>query len=533
MIDDIVPLGNVNKILLWGGIMIVCSIVAVIANISANRMASAVCRDSIRRIRHDLFDKISTLSSGQIDKVTIPSLVSRLTSDTYNLHQMIGMMQRLGVRAPILMLGGIIVTLTLDPMLTLVLLSIIPFITFAVYFISKRGIPLYNNLQKSVDSLVLIVRENITGIRVIKALSKTDYEKERFSQTNTHVVQQEKRAGMNMAASSPLMNLFLNLGLVMVIIVGAYRVDSGLTSPGKIIAFLSYFTIILNAMLMITRIFVNLSKGIASGNRISEILEMEEDLPLEDLPPVSEDYHIVFDNVSFSYNKTEDNLTDISFRLKRGETLGIIGSTGSGKSTIVQLLMRFYDADKGQIRINGKDVRSIPPEILHTCFGVALQNDVLFADTIGSNVSFGRDITREQLNSSIIHAQAGDFVSSLTEGLDYRVDSKGANLSGGQKQRLLISRALAGRPEILILDDSSSALDYKTDASLRKAIKENYSNTTSIIIAQRVSSIMNADQILVIEDGKELALGTHQELLKSCDIYREISQTQIGVEQHG
>ncbi len=530
MIDYVVPLENTSKIMLWGGIMILCSALGLGGNILANRMAAKVTRDTMRKIRHDLFAKITTLSSGQIDEVTIPSLVSRLTSDTYNLHQLIGMMQRIGIRAPILLLGGIIITLTLDPVLTLVLLCIIPFITFAVYLISKRGIPLFNKLQQTVESLVRIVRENISGIRVIKALSKTDYEKGRFEKVNEAVVASEKKASINMASSSPLMNLFLNLGLVLVIIVGAFRVNTGLSSPGKIIAFLSYFTIILNAMLTITRIFVIFSKGVASGNRISEIMDMEEDLKLQSIPAKEEDYHIVFDNVSFSYNKNEDNLTNINFKLKRGETLGIIGPTGSGKTTIIQLLMRFYDVDKGSIRIDGRDIRSIPQEILHTLFGVTLQNDTIFRDTLGSNVAFGRDLSQEELNKGLENALAAEFVSSFNEGVDYPIDSRGANLSGGQKQRLLIARALSKNPEILILDDSSSALDYRTDAALRRNLRENYQNTTSIIIAQRVSSIMHAEQIMVLEEGKLLALGTHQELLDSCEVYRDISRTQMGGE---
>ncbi|MGM9972670.1 MAG: ABC transporter ATP-binding protein [Clostridiaceae bacterium] len=533
MIDSVVPLRSVPQILLWGGIMLLASITALIANIMANRMAAAVTRDTLRRIRHDLFEKITSLSSKQIDDISIPSLVSRITSDTYNIHQLIGMMQRIGIRAPILLLGGIIVTLTLDPVLTLVLLSIIPFITIAVYIISKRGIPLYSNLQKSVDSMVRVVRENITGIRVIKALSKTDYEKDRFHKANEEVVESEKRAGINMATSSPLMNLFLNVGLVLVIITGAYRVNNGLSTPGKIIAFLSYFTIILNAMLIITRIFVVMSKGFASGNRITEILELKEDLTIEDIPKVQEEYHIVFDDVSFSYNSNEDNLTNINFKIKKGETLGIIGPTGSGKTTIIQLLMRFYDVNKGSIRINGRDIRSIPWEILHTMFGVVLQNDILFRDTIGENISFGRNLTEEQLRESIRHAQAEEFISSIDEGFNYKVASKGANLSGGQKQRLLIARALANSPEILILDDSSSALDYKTDSALRASLRESFKGTTSIIIAQRVSSIMHADHILVLEDGNILASGTHEELLSSSDIYQEISRMQLGGEING
>lgn len=528
MIDDVVPLKNVPRIVLWGGAMIACAAVALITNIVANRMASWVAQHTTEALRHDLFSKISYLSCGQIDGYSIPSLESRLTSDTYNVHQMIGMMQRLGVRAPILLIGGIFVTLMLEPVLALILIAVLPLIALVVYGVSRKGIPLYTKLQQGVDAMVRTVRENITGIRVIKALSKTDYEKERFSSVNEEVVRREKKAGITMALTNPLMNLFLNVGLTVVIIVGAFRVNGGLTQPGKILAFLTYFTIILNAMLSITRMFVMLSKGTASAERIREVLDTPEDLALVSSGDAAGGDHIRFDHVTFSYQKKEENLRDISFRLKRGETLGIIGATGCGKSTIVSLLMRLYDADAGEIRIDGQRVESIPPEVLHTKFGVVFQNDILFADTIAENIDFGRGLSRQQIEKAAECAQAMEFIRSLPEGFQHRLTAKGTNLSGGQKQRLLIARALAGDPEILILDDSSSALDYKTDSLLRQALAREYRNVTTIVIAQRISSILHADHILVLEEGQELGYGTHQELMDSCALYREISQSQMG-----
>lgn len=528
MIDDIVPLKDVPLILIWGVIMVICSIVAVVTNIVANRMASWVAQHTTQALRHDLFHKITYLSCKQIDEFTIPSLESRLTTDTYNIHQMIGMMQRLGVRAPILLLGGVLVTLTLDPILCLVLVSTMPFIGFLIYYISKKGIPLYVYLQRGVDAMVRTVRENIAGIRVIKALSKTDYEKDRFAGVNAEVVRRETKAATTMALTNPLMNLFLNLGLTAVIFVGAILVNNGMTQPGKIIAFLTYFTIILNAMLSINRMFVMYSKGTASAKRISEVLNTPEDLTLIQADPVSLPYHIVFEHVSFSYQKKEDNVTDISFRLKRGETLGIIVATGCGKSTLISLLMRLYDADSGEIFIDNRKIESIPPEELHTKFGVVFQNDILFADTIAENISFGRSLPLEQIQKAAECAQAAEFINALPDGYDHMLTAKGTNLSGGQKQRLLIARALAGNPEILILDDSSSALDYRTDAQLRRALAREYQGTTTVIIAQRISSILHADHILVLEEGKELGYGTHEELMQICALYREISQSQMG-----
>ncbi len=531
MIDDIVPLKDVGLIFIWGTAMIVCAVIALVTNIAANRMASWVAQHTTQTLRHDLFSKISYLSCKQIDDFSIPSLESRLTTDTYNIHQMIGMMQRLGVRAPILLLGGILVTLTLDPLLSLVLICTLPLIAAVMVYVSKKGIPLYIHLQRGVDEMVRTVRENISGIRVIKALSKTDYEKERFAKVNSEVVRREKKAATTMALTNPVMNLFLNVGLTVVILVGAFLVNANMSQPGKIIAFMTYFTIILNAMLSINRLFVMYSKGTASAARISEVLNTPEDLKTQKVPEdlnAEGTYHILFDDVSFSYQKKEEDISHISFRLKKGETLGIIGATGAGKSTITALLMRLYDADSGRILIDGKPVQSIPPEELHTKFGVVFQSDALFADTIAENIDFGRKLSKEQLLRAAECAQAMEFIRSLPDGFEHRLTARGTNLSGGQKQRLLIARALAGDPEILILDDSSSALDYRTDAKMRQALKQHYANTTSIIIAQRVSSILHADHILVIEDGKELGYGTHEELLQRCDIYRQIAESQMG-----
>ncbi len=528
LIDEVVPLRSVPLILLWGGAMVVCSVIALVGNIVANRMASRVARDTTESIRHDLYKKTAYLSARQMDWFTVPSLESRLTSDTYNVHQMIGMMQRLGVRAPILLLGGVLVTLTLEPVLTLVLVSTLPLIGIVVYLVSKKGIPMYTKLQQAVDSMVRTVRENVSGIRVIKALSKSEYEKQRFTKVNRDVVARDTKAGITMAVTNPVMNLFLNLGLTLVVIVGAFRVNAGVSQPGKIIAFMTYFIIILNAMLMVTRMFVMVSKGSASAGRISEVLNAGEDLSIQPLPQVGK-AHVEFQNVSFAYHKSE-TVTGISFSLKQGETLGIIGATGSGKSTIINLLMRLYDVNKGRVLIGGRDVKSIPSEELHRMFGVVFQNDYLMADTIAANIDFGRNLPREQIEAAASAAQASEFIDSLADGYDHMLTAKGTNLSGGQKQRLLIARALAGKPSILILDDSSSALDYRTDLKLRQAIREEYAGTTTVIVAQRVSSIKHANHILVLEDGRIIGSGTHEELMDSCGIYQEISRSQMGGE---
>ncbi len=528
LIDDVAKQGDVMQIYLWGVVMLICSIIAWVTNIVANRMASKVARDTTRSIRHDLYERINNLSCRQTDEFTIPSLISRLTSDTYNIHRMLGMMQRLGVRAPILLLGGVVVTLIMEPKLALVLVSTLPILAVGVVYISRKGIPMYRVLQTAIDRMVRVVRDNITGIRVIKALSKTEYEMRRFEGVNEEVSRKERRANIVMGATNPLMNLVLNFGLTAVIVTGAFLVNWGQTEPGNIIAFLTLFTIILNALMSINRMFVMYSQASASAQRITQVLDAPMDLETEAPDVVDTGDHIRFENVSFSYNGKQNNLEGIDFALKHGQTLGIMGATGSGKTTLIQLLQRFYPVSGGAIRIDGANVNGIEPKRLHTMFGVAFQSDTLFADTIYENIDFGRNLPKEQIELAARCAQAADFIDKLPDGYQHMLTSKGTNLSGGQKQRLLIARALAGRPEILILDDSSSALDYQTDAKMRRAVREHYPEVTTILIAQRVSSVRTSDLILVLDEGKMLGLGSHQQLMESCEVYRETSYIQMG-----
>ena len=529
IIDEVVPTHNVPMIVLWGIMMIVCSVICMAGNVIANRMASAVARDASRALRHDLFSRTMYLSCRQVDTFTIPSLESRLTTDTYNVHHMLGMMQRLGVRAPILLIGGILVTAYMEPVLTLVMIAVLPFITVVVWKISAKGIPLYTQMQKSVDNMVRVVRENIQGVRVIKALSKTDYERRRYEEANEALVKSETKAGVTMAATNPLMTIFLNTGLTAVIFVGAFRVNAGISEPGKIMAFISYFTLISNAMMSITRMFVMYSKGAASANRIGEVLDIPVDMEImQKLTVPGEDY-LVFDHVTFSYNGARDNVRDITFSIKEGGTLGIIGATGSGKTTLLALLLRFYDVTSGAIRIGGKDIRTMEDGELREKFGVALQNDFIYEDTIAENIRIGRDISIEEIRRAAENAQALEFIDALDDGFDHMLTTKGTNVSGGQRQRILIARALAGHPEILLLDDASSALDYKTDANLRRALRENCTDTrATILVAQRISAVMHCDQIVVIDEGKIIDAGTHEALLDSCEIYREIADSQLG-----
>lgn len=557
VIDNVIPMKSLQKIYLWGEVMIFCSFVAVAFNIIANRMASKVASEATQIIRHDLFAKTMYLSARQTDAFTKPSLISRLTTDTYNVNQMIGRIQRLGVRAPILLIGGIIFTMALDPVLASILLLVMPVLALVMAAVSRKGMPLYRKLQETADKFVCLVREDIAGIRVIKALSKMDYEKDKFDRVNTMVVTCERNAEQTMAVLNPAMNILLNLGLVGVILAGAYRVNAGTSEVGKILAFMTYFTIILNAMMSISRMFVIINKAVASGARIEQVLDCEEDMvrifgdecgvkagkergeepgekPGEKLgegagkEEQGQYGEIVFDHVTFSYNKNEPNLNDISFCVNKGEMLGVIGATGSGKTTLAALLMRLVDVDQGRILIQGQDIRSMEKKELQKKFGVVFQNDIIFEDSIFENVRMGRELSREDVRKALGYAQADEFTREKERNEGAMLDIKGANLSGGQKQRILIARALAAKPDILILDDSSSALDYRTDAKLRKQLKEHFRNTTTIMIAQRISSVMHADHILVLEDGEMIGYGTHEELIEQCQVYKEISRSQTG-----
>ncbi len=541
ILDDVVPLGRISLVLWWGVVMFFLAVAARLLNIRANRMASKVARDTIEEVRHDLFHKIMYLSGNQTDRIGIPSLISRLTADSYNVHSMIGRVQRIGVRAPIILMGGILITFTLEPVLTLVLIATLPLLSVLVYRVSKKGIPLYTKVSQSVDGVVRIMRENINGIRVVKALSKTDYEYGRFKEQNGELAEHEFKAGITMALSGPMMNLILNLGLTAIVVVGAYRVNAGASMPGRIVAFLSYFTMILHAMMAITRVFVDISKAAASANRIGLVLSEGDELLVRareadklsgedatEIPP-----RIEFLNVSFGYHAAsggEDKLClkNLNFRIMPGESLGILGATGSGKSTVINLLMRFYDVNSGSVRVDGRDVREYTPKELREKFAVVFQNDTVFHDSIMENICFGREIGEEEVMAAAKDACAYDFIMEKEDGFLSEAAIGGANLSGGQKQRLLITRALAGKPEILVLDDSSSALDYKTDAKLRRAIRKHYAGTNIVMVAQRVSSLMGLDHILVLEDGEAIGYGGHEELLKDCEVYREIYEVQMG-----
>ena len=525
IIDEVT---EVNKIIVYGLVMIGCSIIAMLFNVIANYFASLTARRFTRKMRHDLFVKINSLSMSQIDNLTTSSVMSRMSTDTYNIHQMVMIMQRMGVRAPILLIGGIVMTYFLDPTLTLILLATLPLITFVIMFFTFKGFPLFSKVQLRIDDMVRTMRENITGVRVIKALSKKDYEEERFEKVNKNVFDSDLKASKNMAKINPLINLFLNIGLVAVIFVGAFRVDSGIIKAGVIISFTTYFTIILNAMVSMTRIFMIYSKAFASSKRIEEIFNMETDLCVLDDVDQKEGSFIEFNDVSFAYLHQKNVLENINIKLEKGDSLGIIGATGSGKSTLINLLMRFYDCN-GKIYIDGLNIKNYDLHELRKIYGVSFQNDAILNDTIKNNIVFGREYDEAWFKKVCEISCVNSFAAGNSDGYDKMITARGTNLSGGQKQRILIARSIYSKPKVLILDDATSALDYKTDSYIRRRIKEEFPDITLIYVSSRVSSIMNFTKIIVLDNGRIVEEGRHEDLInKESGIYKDIYTIQIG-----
>ena len=533
IIDQLAPKGQAGPVVGWGLAMAGLAWAVRWGNIFANQSAVYVSQDCTREIRQDLFQRTVTLSGAQADQFGLPSLISRMTSDSYNVQNFITSSQTVGVRAPIMLVGGVCVALTMDLALASILCVLAPVMTAIVIFVSRKGIPLYDRLQREVDEMTRVMRENVTGARVVKALRKEPYEERRFQAVNGRLTRSDLTASAVMAIPAPAVQMFMNLGLILVVLVGAKRVDSGAAEPGVILAFLIYFNLILHSAMSFNRIFILLSKATASADRIAEVLAAPEDQPPLTLPEERRENgaFLEFDHVSFTYAGTqaaEKSLDGVSFRLNRGETLGIIGATGAGKSTVVRLLMRFYDAQEGAVYVDGQDVRTYEKKALREKFGAVFQNDVIFAESLEENITLGRPLTEEEVFRAAEDALAADFIAAKPGGYGYIAGIKGANLSGGQKQRLCIARALAARPEILILDDAASALDYRTDAKLRQALRERYEGVTAVIVAQRVSSVMGADKVLVLDEGRVIGCGTHRELLERCGVYRDIYQSQMG-----
>ena len=535
MIDEDIPTGNISRVYRTGAFMLAFALATLILNIMGNRLAAIASSRLAHDLRHDLFVRTLELDSVSTDRFGIASLTSRLTTDTYNVATFFGRMQRMGMRAPMILIGGIIITFTLDVRLALIFLLVLPLVALTVYLVTKKTVAIYKKEQKILDDMVRRVDETASGIRVIKALSKVDFEKSRFDETAEKLSNEEIKAGRIASLTTPVNDLIFYFGFCLVVSLGAViSATTGEEMSGTLLAFMTYFTMVLNGMLVMSRMFVQMSKATASAARIEEILLTEREMTVIENTAKEEQNsdspYIVFDNVSFSYGGRRANIENLSFTLNRGETLGIIGGTGSGKSTVAKLLMRLYDVTEGSICIGGRDIRSIPFDELYSMFGVAYQNDFVPRGTVRENIDFFRGRSDEEIARAAEIAQAAGFISELEGGLDHEIATRGMNVSGGQRQRLLVSRAVLGNPDILILDDASSALDYKTDATLRSAIKHQV-NTTTVIVSQRVASVRSADKILVLDGGRAVGLGTHDELIKSNPEYRDIAAVQMSLEE--
>ena len=498
-------------------------------------------------LRHDLFCHIEQLSYAAVDKAGSATLVVRITSDINQVQSGVNLVLRLFLRSPFIVVGAMVMAFTIDVKAALVFVVTIPLLSIIVFGIMLISIPLYKKVQSALDKVLGITRENLTGSRVIRAFNKEDDEKVHFNENNDLLTRAQIYVGKISALMNPLTYVIINGAIVVLVWTGAVRVDNGYITQGEVVALINYMSQILVELVKLANLIININKSIAGGNRIQSIFEMQPsitdgsgqkvDKVQTDTADRSEEaeYAVEFSHVGLTYaGAGDESLTDIDFKVKKGETIGIIGGTGSGKSSVVNLIPRFYDVTSGFIKVDGKDVKDYPLEELRGKIGTVLQKAVLFHGTIRENLKWGNpDATEEDLNRAITVAQAKEFVDNKEGRLDFEIEQGGKNLSGGQRQRLTIARAVVKKPEILILDDSASALDFATDAALRKAIREMEGETTVFIVSQRAASIQHADRIVVLDDGKIVGLGTSEELLESCEVYQEIYNSQFKKQEGG
>lgn len=529
-----------------GGVMLLLGAVglccALVCQYSGSKASQGVGTD----LRNDLFRHIESLSHKELDKLGASSMLTRLLTDVNQIQVATAMLIRLVIRAPFLVVGATVMSFLLDVKLSLIFLVIIPLVAIALYYIMSRSVPFYRVTQRKLDRISLITRENLSGARVIRAFSKQDEEEKRFDEAAEDLTRTVVNVGKLSALLNPITYLIMNFAIVAIVWFGGMRVDSGALSQGQIVAFVNYMTQILLALVVVANLVVLFTKASASAARINEVFDTKPSVvegTAEEVIPKAGTPKIEFRNVYFSYHEQEGNEQDediknLNLKIFPGETIGVIGGTGSGKSTLVNLIPRFYDVNRGEVLVDGVNVRDYKFSVLRKKVGMVPQKASLFSGTLGDNLRMAnKEATDEKLREAVADAQAEEFVEKLPDGYDTIVEQGGRNFSGGQKQRLTIARALAAEPEILILDDSSSALDYATDAKLRKALRKKTESAgmTVILVSQRASSLRHADKIIVLDDGDTVGLGTHDELLQTCDIYREIcrSQESGGGEQDG
>lgn len=519
-----------------GGVMILLGVVGLCCALTCQYMASKASQGVGTVIRNDIFRHINTLSHGEIDKLGTPSLITRVTNDVNQLQVAVAMLIRLVIRAPFLVIGATVMAMLLDLKLSLIFLVIIPVVALVLYLIMSKSVPFYRVIQKKLDNISLITRENLSGARVIRAFSKQESENERFREASDDLTNASVNVGKISALLNPLTYMIMSFAIIAIIWFGGIRVDGGALTQGEIVTFVNYMTQILLALVVVANLVVIFTKASASAARVNEIFDTKPSVVegTYDRPtPVDGTPKIEFRSVSFSYHKNNEYaLSGLSVKIFPGETVGIIGGTGSGKSTLVNLIPRFYDTDEGEVLVDGQNVKDYRFKALREQIGIVPQKAVIFSGTLRENLRWGKkDASDAELDKAVRIAQADEFVKKLPDGYDSTVAQGGKNFSGGQKQRLTIARALISEPEILILDDSSSALDFATDSALRKAIRSETENITVIIISQRATSIRYADKIIVLDDGEVMGIGTHKDLFESCEVYREICLSQISEEE--
>lgn len=537
---QIIDVGIANKdsgyIWKMGGVLVLLGVCGLGFALICQYMASVASQGFGTELRRELYHHINTLSHKEVDEFGTPSLITRLTSDINQLQVAVAMLIRLVVRAPFLVIGSTIMAFMIDAKLALIFVLVIPLVAIVMWLVTTRTIPFFKSIQKKLDKTSLITRENLVGARAVRAFSKQEYEQERFKDNAEDIEKAAVRAGKISALLSPVNAIILNLAIVAIIWFGGLSVNVGDLTQGQVIALVNYMNQILLALVVVANLVVIFTKSAACAARVNEVLDTKPSIEGKETTKGNVDPSapaVRFDNVSFSYHdNSEYALEDISFTAGKGQTIGIIGGTGSGKSTLVNLIPRFYDTSKGAVSVYGTDVRNYNLGDLRKKIAVVPQKAVLFSGTIRENMKWGGDnITDEQIWRALKISQAYEFVERLDKGLDHEILQGGKNLSGGQKQRLTIARAIAADPEILILDDSASALDFATDAKLRTAIKENCTNMTVFLISQRANTVKNADRIIVLDDGKMVGTGTHKELLQTCTDYCQICLTQFSAEE--
>lgn len=517
-----------------GGVLVLLGVLGLCFALICQYLASKASQSVGTVMRNDMFRHINSLSHAELDRLGTPSLITRLTNDINQVQQAVAMFIRLVVRAPFIVIGSAIMAMSIDLKLSVIFVIIIPLVVLVLYLIMSRSIKYYKVIQKKLDRISLVTREGLSGIRVIRAFSRQDTEQKRFDDANDDYLDISLRVGRLSALLNPLTYVILNLAIAAIVWFGGLRVSIGQLTQGEVIAFVNYMTQISLALVVVANLVVLFTKAAASSARINEVLEIEPSIKNgSERSGEGSENAVEFSHVYFSYNNSgEYALEDIDFTAKKGETIGVIGGTGSGKSTLASLIPRFYDISKGELKIDGIRAADYDTTALRQRIGVVPQKAVLFSGTIAENMRWGkRDATEEEIYAALDIAQAKEFVDKMPDGLNTHIAQGGKNLSGGQKQRLTIARALVSKPDILILDDSASALDFATDAALRKAIAQNTSGMTTFIISQRANSIMQADKIVVLDDGRQVGLGTHKELLESCDVYREICYSQLSKEE--